>query len=61
MDTWDIPYERKAVSMVGGTVAAPLGECRDNFDTEDSSQCVSVEHDRNTGGEIQDVSIILEC
>ena len=49
LDTWNIPYERKAVSMVGGTVAAPLGECRDNFDTEDSSQCVSVEHDRNTG------------
>ena len=41
--------------MVGGTVAAPLGECRDNFDTEDSSQCVSVEHDRNTGENIQGV------
>merc|ERR1712223_1107871 len=43
--------------MVGGTVAAPLGECRDNFDTEDSSQCVSVEHDRNTG----DVNVTLSC
>ena len=49
MDTWDIPYERRAVPMSGGTVAAPLGQCRDNFDTSDPSQCVSVEHNKDTG------------
>ena len=49
MDTWDIPYERRAVPMTGGTVAAPLGQCRDNFDTSDPSQCVSVEHNQDTG------------
>ena len=36
-------------------MAVPLGDCRDNFDTEDSSQCVSVEHDRNTGLKIRGV------
>ena len=49
MDTWDIPYQRRALPMVGGTVSAPLGQCRDNFDTEDSAQCVNVEHDTRTG------------
>ena len=49
MDTWDIPYERKAVPMVGGTVSAPLGQCSNNFDTEDESECVSVDHDVSSG------------
>ena len=49
MDTWDIPYERRAVPMVGGSVTAPLGQCSNNFDTEDDSECVSVEHDSRSG------------
>jgi len=57
MDTWDIPYERRAVSMPGGSVAAPLGQCSDNFDTADSSECVSVEHDRQSG----EVNVTLSC
>ena len=49
MDTWDIPYQRRALPMLGGSVAAPLGQCTDNFSTEDSSECVEVEHDTSTG------------
>ena len=49
MDTWDIPYQRRALPMLGGSVAAPLGQCSDNFSTEDSSECVEVEYDTNTG------------
>lgn len=57
MDTWDIPYERRAVSMPGGSVAAPLGQCSDNFDTADSSECVSVEHDRQSGAAVQQILV----
>ena len=49
MDTWDIPYQRKALPMPGGSVTAPLGQCRDNFDTVDNSECVTVEHDTSSG------------
>ena len=49
MDTWDIPYERRAVPMVGGTVSAPLGQCSNNIETDDGSECVSVEHDSRSG------------
>ena len=49
MDTWDIPYQRKALPMPGGSVTAPLGQCQDNFDTVDNSECVTVEHDTSSG------------
>ena len=49
MDTWVIPYQRKAVPMIGGSVSAPLDQCTNNFETEDSSQCVNVEQDTRTG------------
>ena len=57
MDTWDIPYQRKALPMPGSSVTAPLGQCRDNFDTEDASECVSVEHDTASGA----VNVTLHC
>lgn len=57
MDTWDIPYQRKALPMPGSSVTAPLGQCQDNFDTEDASECVSVEHDTATGA----VNVTLHC
>lgn len=57
MDTWDIPYQRKALPMPGGSVTAPLGQCQDNFDTIDSSECVTVEHDTRSGA----VNVTLSC
>ena len=57
MDTWDIPYQRKALPMPGSSVTAPLDQCRDNFDTEDASECVSVEHDTASGA----VNVTLHC
>jgi len=57
MDTWVIPYQRKAVPMIGGSVSAPLDQCTNNFETEDSSQCVNVEQDTSTGS----VNVTLNC
>lgn len=57
MDTWVIPYQRKAVPFIGGSVSAPLDQCSDNFETEDSSRCVNVEQDTRTGS----VNVTLNC
>ena len=43
--------------MPGSSVTAPLDQCRDNFDTEDASECVSVEHDTASGA----VNVTLHC
>ena len=43
--------------MPGGSVAAPLGQCSEDFETSDPSECVSVEHDRQTG----EVNVTLSC
>jgi len=49
MDTWLVPYQRKAVGMPGSRVSAPLNSCSNNFQTQDKDECFTVDHDMASG------------
>jgi len=57
LDTWLIPYPRRAVPIPGHTVSAPLSSCQDNFNTEDKDQCFTIDHDQRSGV----VNVTVNC